>query len=267
MCGRYKVSTKAPQIIAAFDVAHIAPAYDESDADHTLKQRYNVAPTDTVPVVRAEKDDPTKRELVPMRWGLIPFWAQDMSIGVRMLNARAETLKSKPAFREPLEKRRCLVVSDGFYEWRTTTPAAPRADAIVVAAAADDAPKKQARAKKPKPEKQPYLFAFEDKRVFAYAGLWAKWKGPAGTVESCTIITGPPNALVEPFHDRMPVILDPAHDAERIAAWLDPTRSDVDMEVLTTPRDLPGFVCFAVDKRVGNVRNDEPAVAEPLPPA
>jgi putative SOS response-associated peptidase YedK len=233
MCGRYKVSTKAPQILAAFHVAETAPAFE-------MKERYNVAPTDAVPVVRMHED---KRALMPMRWGLIPFWAKDMSIGARMLNARAETLFEKPAFRESLEKRRCLVVSDGFYEWQKL-----------------DTGKK-------KPDKQPWLFTYDDGHVFAYAGLWAKWKGPHGTVESCSIITGPPNDLVAPFHDRMPVIFDPARDGERIAAWLDPARKEVDIVALTTPRDLPGFVRYPVDKRVGNVKNDDPTCAAPMPAA
>jgi putative SOS response-associated peptidase YedK len=234
MCGRYKVSTKAPEILAAFG----------AEAGYDLSARYNVAPTDQVPVIRVVTDTritetQERRVMVPMRWGLIPFWAKDESIGSRMLNARIETLFEKPAFRESLAERRCLVVADGFYEWRKTGP----------------------RVK----DKQPYLFSFADSHVFAFAGLWARWKGPAGPVESCTVVTMEPNALLARFHDRMPLIFDPKTDAERIRAWLDPQLHDVDLAVLRVPRDLDGFRAFPVDTRVGNVRNDDPSLAEPLP--
>jgi putative SOS response-associated peptidase YedK len=226
MCGRYKISTKAPQIAAAFH-AVVEDGYEPA-------ARYNVAPTDLVPVIKAED---SQRKLLPMRWGLIPFWAKDPSIGARLINARLETVFEKPAFRESLERRRCLVVSDGFYEWL----------------------------KGPKPkDKQPYLVCFEDRHVFAYAGLWARWKGPQGTIESCSIITTEPNAVAGRVHDRMPLIFDPATHAEAIDAWLDPAQSDVDLVSLRGPRELPGLVAFPVDKRVGNVKNDEPSLAEPL---
>jgi putative SOS response-associated peptidase YedK len=230
MCGRYKISTKAPQILAAFDA--VTDGYEP-------KERYNVAPTDEVPCIRVDGTD-GKRKLVPLRWGLIPFWAKDASIGARMINARVETLFEKSAFKEALEKRRCLVVSDGFYEWVGQGKA-----------------------------KQPHLVCFEDRHVFAYAGLWARWKGPAGPVETCTIITTPPNAVAAKVHDRMPLILDPKSDAARIAAWLDPSRTVVDIEDLRHPRDIPGLTVFPVDKRVGNVKNDDASLAEPVtaPPA
>lgn len=229
MCGRYKMSAKTPQILAAFGLAQsdVAQGYEPTP-------RYNVAPTDQVPVVRVAAE---RRVLVPMRWGLIPFWAKDESIGVRTLNARAETLHEKPAFRDSLEHKRCVVVADGFYEWRALS--------------------------KKKGDKQPYLFCFEDRHVFAFAGLWARWKGPAGPVESCTVITTPPNPLVAPVHDRMPAIFDPAIDQERINAWLDPSESTPDLATLQQPRDLPGFIAFPVDRRVGNVKNDDPSLAVP----
>ena len=230
MCGRYKISTKAPQILAAFDV-DVADAYD-------LKARFNVAPTDPVPCVRLEDG---KRKLVPLRWGLLPFWAKTKSEGARMINARVETVLEKKHFAEAFEKRRCLVVSDGFYEWRGSGK-----------------------------EKQPYLICFEDKHVFAYAGLWARWhpkdtaKDGTDVVETVTVITMPPNKVAAQVHDRMPLILDPAVDADKIAAWLD-VEKPVDIEAFGAPRELPGLTMFAVDKRVGNVRNDEPALAEPIP--
>ncbi|HEY4219918.1 MAG TPA: SOS response-associated peptidase [Myxococcota bacterium] len=233
MCGRYKISTKAPQILAAFGI-------DEDDG-YEPKARFNVAPTDAVPVVRVEDG---KRHLREVRWGLLPFWAEKRSDGAKMINARAETLFARRAFKDALEKRRCLVVSDGFYEWK--------------------------RAGK---EKQPHLMCFEDRHVFAYAGLWSRWhekdasgKDTGVVIETCSVITTVPNTVAGKVHDRMPLILDPAIDQERIARWLDPAHAigKDEMKALAEPRELPGFTLFPVDKRVGNVRNDEPSLAEPV---
>lgn len=222
MCGRYTISAKSTEVLAAF---HAEPA-----AGYVPPARYNVAPTDPVPVIRAERD---QRVLLPMRWGLIPPWAKDASIGARLINARAETVGEKPAFRDSLEKRRCLVVSDGFYEWT-------------------------GRGK----HKQPWLIRFDDSHVFAFAGLWARWRGPAGTSETCTILTAPPNSVAARIHDRMPLIFDPRLDEERIAAWLD-TAQAVDVAALSVPRELPGLVAVPVDKRVGNVKNDDASLLTP----
>ncbi len=247
MCGRYKQTSKSAHIVSTFHV-------DDLDDELAITERYNVAPTDVMPVVRAHDH---RRQLTTMRCGLIPFWAKDASIGCRMLNARAETLLEKRVFADALKMRRCVVVTDGFYEWRKVPAAtAPPSSAAPTA-----------RAKKPKATKQPYLFAFEDQRVFAFAGLWSSWRGPPGTVHTFTIITGPPNALVAPFHDRMPVIFDPARDADRIARWLDADLAHVDVAALQTPRDLPGFGCFAVNARVGNVKNDDATLAERIDPS
>lgn len=231
MCGRYKMSTKSAAIIEVFGV-------DEVPDDYDPPMRFNIAPTDPVPVI--VRSDEGKRILKPMKWGLIPFWAEDPRIGSRMINARVETLRAKSAFKEPLEKRRCLVVADGFYEWKGEGK-----------------------------QKQPHLVCFEDRHVYAYAGLWARWrpKRPDGTVgdavESCTIITVPPNTIASQVHDRMPLIFDPKTDGERIAQWLD-TSVPVDIASFKEPRELPGLVLFPVDKRVGNVKNDDATLAEPL---
>jgi putative SOS response-associated peptidase YedK len=221
VCGRYKISTKAPEIASAFELDDV---YDPP-------ARYNVAPTDPVPCVRVEDG---RRKLVPMRWGLVPFWAKDLSIGARMINARIESIDEKPAFREAFEKRRCIVVSDGFYEWIGD-----------------------------KKDRRPYLLCFEDRRVFGYAGLWARWKHDGKVVESCSIITTKPNSVAARVHDRMPLILDPQNDAELIKQWLDVTQAP-DLSALEGPRELSGFTLFPVDKRVGNVKNDDPSLAEPL---
>jgi putative SOS response-associated peptidase YedK len=227
MCGRYKVSTKAPEILKAFDI----------DLDHAYepKARFNVAPTDPVPCVRIRDGH---RQLVEMKWGLLPFWAKSKSEGARMINARVETILDKRAFKDAFEKRRCLVVSDGFYEWLG----------------------------KGKKDKQPYLMRFDDGHVFAYAGLWSRWHDPndANTVlETVSIITTTPNSVAGKIHDRMPLIFDPANDREKIDAWLDVDRS-IDLAALSEPRELAGFTSFPVDKRVGNVKNDDPALAEPV---
>lgn len=232
MCGRYKMSTKSAAIIEVFGV-------DDVDGGYDPPMRFNIAPTDPVPVI--VRGDDGRRHLRPMKWGLIPFWAEDPRIGSRMINARVETLKGKTVFKELLQKKRCLVVSDGFYEWRGEGK-----------------------------NKQPHLICFEDRHVYAYAGLWSRWrpKRPDGTVgdavESCTIVTMKPNAVAAQVHDRMPMIFDPKIDHELIAQWLD-TSVPVDLASFKQPRELPGLVLFPVDKRVGNVRNDDPTLADPLP--
>jgi putative SOS response-associated peptidase YedK len=226
MCGRYKVSTKAPEILKAFDIAP-EDAYEP-------KARFNVAPTDPVPCVRVRDGH---RELAELRWGLLPFWAKSKYEGARMINARIETLLDKRAFKDAFEKRRCLVVSDGFYEWLGKGK-----------------------------DKQPYLMRFDDGHVFAYAGLWSRWHDPSDdktVLETVSIITTTPNSVAAKVHDRMPLIFDPAVDGERIAAWLDVDES-IDLDALSQPRELPGFTSFPVDKRVGNVRNDDPTLAEPV---
>ena len=243
MCGRYKISTKAPQILAAFDV--------DVDNAYQPPPRFNVAPTDQVPCIRVQpKDAPPSskgansddvagavRKLVPLRWGLLPFWAQSAKEGARMINARAEGLLSKRFFKESLEKRRCLVVADGFYEWIGSGK-----------------------------EKQPYLLCFEDRHVFAFAGLWSRWHDPENkdnVLETVAVITIPPNEVAGKVHDRMPLILDPVVDKARIDQWLDVTQP-VDIHEIGRPRPLPGFTLFPVDRRVGNVKNDEPSLALPV---
>jgi putative SOS response-associated peptidase YedK len=155
-----------------------------------LAPRYNIAPTQAVPIVRRAAAG-GRRELVQVRWGLIPSWAKDEKIGYSTINARAETVAEKPAFRAAFTNRRCLVITDGFFEWRSV------------------------RGQK---RKLPYYVRLAENAPFAFAGLWERWRNPAGEpVESCTIIVTAANALLAPIHDRMPVILMP----ERFDAWLD----------------------------------------------
>lgn len=221
MCGRYKMSKPVHTLVEQF---HVDVSYDPP-------ARYNIAPTDAVPAIRL--DDDGKRVLLPLRWGLIPFWAKDPRIGSKMINARAETLAEKPPFKEALEKRRCLVLADGFYEWRREGK-----------------------------EKQPFLFQLRSRASFAFAGLWAKWKGPDGPVESCTIVTTTANELLAAAHDRMPVILD----AEDHGRWLARGAAANDVIELLRPYDAVLMDATPVSPRVGSVRNDDPSCAEPLEP-
>ena len=195
--------------------------------------RFNIAPTQNIPTIRQHAREP-KRELTEMRWGLIPYWSTDASIGYKMINARAETITSKPAFEEPIRKRRCLIPADGFYEWK----------------------------KMDSKTKQPFCFMLSDESVFAFAGIWDRWKDPQGTtVETCSIITTTKNALTADVHDRMPVILRPGD----YDLWLDPgmTRTD-DIVAMLKPYAPDKMKRFAVSSRVNVVANDDKTCAEPV---
>ncbi len=185
MCGRFTLRVSPSVIAEQFAVFEVAP----------FTARFNIAPTQSVPVIRLKPEQPQpRRELVWLRWGLVPGWAQDASIGSRLINARAETAASKPAFRTALRRRRCLVAADGFYEWRPAVRT-----------------------------KQAYFLHFQDDRPFAFAGLWEAWESPQHAVlETCTLLTTESNDLIRSIHDRMPVILPP----ETYASWLDPAIED-----------------------------------------
>jgi putative SOS response-associated peptidase YedK len=179
MCGRFRLSRADKQIAEHFDTP------DEME----WSPRYNIAPAQRVAVVRQNSERPV-RQFSLMRWGLIPYWAKDPSIGYKMINARAETVAEKPAYRESFKSRRCLIPADGFYEW-----------------------------KKAGKVKQPYHFGMADDSIFAFAGIWDRWKNPQGEViETCLILTTTPNALLADVHDRMPVVLP----LEHYDLWLDP---------------------------------------------
>jgi putative SOS response-associated peptidase YedK len=190
-----------------------------------LSPRYNIAPTQAVAVVRAGEGG---RRLDGLRWGLIPSWAKDEALGDRMINARAETLAEKPAFRSAFRARRCLIVADGFYEWRKVGG-----------------------------RKQPHCIAFRDRRPFGFAGLWERWEGGAdGPVESCTIVTTSANEVVAPIHDRMPVILDPME----FTLWLDPGVTDTSRVAdLLRPYAPDLLEAYPVSLLVNNPANDSPA--------
>jgi putative SOS response-associated peptidase YedK len=230
MCGRF-TSTVAPGDLAAYFEVDEVVAED-------LGPRWNVAPTDEVYAV-AESASSRQRRLGTFRWGLVPFFAKDASGGARMINARAETLLEKPAFRRPFERFRCLVPTDGFYEWQAVEG---------------------------RTRKQPWYFRRKDGDVLAFAGLWSVWRPQRGSDEgrivSCSIITGAPNELVQPIHDRMPVMLPPSAWAE----WLDPANDDVDaLRELLVPAPAELFEATPVIDAVSNVRNDGPHLLEPAP--
>ncbi|KJR45613.1 hypothetical protein UF75_4007 [Desulfosporosinus sp. I2] len=192
--------------------------------------RYNIAPSQQVPVVICKNGN---NRLLMFQWGLIPYWAKDESIGNKLINARAETLEEKPCFRKSFEQKRCLVLADGFYEW-----------------------KKEGRIKKP------YRITLQDGRPFAFAGLWDSWLSPTGqTINSCVIITTTPNKLMEPIHNRMPVILP--QDMEPL--WLDagtiPSRV---VKGLLTPFPEEGMVAYEVSPLVNSPRNDGPECMVPV---
>ena len=222
MCGRF-TQTATPKVIAEqFDL----------DEFPLFPPRYNIAPSQHVAAIRLNPEV-AKRECVALRWGLIPSWAKDLKIGNQCINAKAETVAEKPAFRAAFKKRRCLVMADGFYEW-------------------------QLQGK----HKQPMWIGLRDRRPFAFAGLWEHWSPTDGEpIESCTIITTQPNALMESIHTRMPVILD----AKDYAAWLDPAFQHVDiLNALLRPFPAEHMTAFPVSTLVNNPRHDAPQCLEPI---
>jgi putative SOS response-associated peptidase YedK len=183
MCGRFTLKAKREAIAAEFDLPDVP----------LLEPRFNVAPTQAVAAVRLDKETGARR-LDLLRWGLVPSWSDDPSIGNRMINARAETVAEKPAYRNAFKARRCLIAADGFFEWQ----------------------------KQPGGRKQPFYIHRKDDRPFAFAGLWEHWEREAGALDTCALITTAPNALVRPIHDRMPAILR----REEYDRWLDPSVKD-----------------------------------------
>ena len=187
MWGRYRLSRRK-QVIEEY--------FNTDSWDDDWSPRYNIAPTQLVPVVRQKPKEPV-RVVSLVRWGLIPLWAKDPSVAAGTINARSETASTKPAFADPLKFRRCLIPADGFYEWK--------------------------RASGPK---QPYCFEVGDGELFAFAGLWDRWKSANGDwIRSCSILTTTPNAVTSAVHDRMPVILDRGN----YDLWLDPGMNNVDV--------------------------------------
>ena len=221
MCGRFTLTASPDDLKARFGV-------DPGDLDVT--PRYNVAPTDNVLTVVNRGQ--VRAQM--MRWGLIPFWAKDAKIGSRMINARAESVVEKSAFREAFQRRRCLVVADGFYEWR-----------------------KEGKLR------VPMRVILNSSEVFGFAGLWETWKAPDGElVRSCTIVTTVANSLLAPVHDRMPVIL--SREAE--ACWLDTSVTDTaELRELLLPYPSSEMHVYEVSPVVNKVDNDTPECIIPVP--
>ena len=221
MCGRFTL----------FDADTILSKDFGAPIPFGLRPRYNIAPTQQILAVRYSiwKEG---REAVLLRWGLIPHWARDPSIGNRLINARAETVGEKPAFRTAFRSRRCLVPSSGFYEW-----------------------------KKEEKRKQPYFIRPKGRSSFAFAGLWEQWRGPEGSlVESCTLITTEANELISKLHDRMPVILPPSE----YSLWLDPRVSDGRRLIpLLRPYPAQELEAFPVDATVNNPKMDDSSCITP----
>jgi putative SOS response-associated peptidase YedK len=225
MCGRYFRRSDKQQIAEAFRLG--LPTTFE------ILPSFNVAPQTFQPVVRLSSDT-GERELAPMRWGLVPFWAKESKVAFSTINAKAETLSTSPAFREGFKRRRCLIPLDGFYEWQAISPKM----------------------------KQPFAVGLASGTLFAVAGLWDRWRDKATGLglETFTIITTDPNPLMEPFHNRMPVIVKP-EDHERWMAPADPAQLPVD---LLRPYPEDEMRAWKVATAVGNVRNDSLDLIAPL---
>ena len=225
MCGRYVRRSDKQRIADHFHVhGPSLPDFGPS---------WNIAPQTFQPIVRLSRES-GEREIVLMRWGLVPYWSKDAKIGLRSINARAETIATAPAFRDAFRYRRCLVPAEAFYEWQ-------KLDAKT---------------------KQPFAIGMKDGSPYAFAGVWERWKDPATLepLETFAIITCDPNELLQPMHDRMPVIIPPK-DYDRWLAPADPAQLPID---LLRPFPAEEMTAWKVNSAVGNVRNDSPECIEPL---
>ena len=225
MCGRARLSSDVSEIKLVFSIPPERPPPN-------FAASWNVAPTDSLPVVRYDARA-GERSLDVMRWGLVPFWAKDIKVGFSNINAKAEGIDTRPAFREAFQRRRCLVPLDNFYEWQKLGK-----------------------------ERQPYAVALADRRLMAMAGLWESWRSPAGErLRSFAIVTTAANALLAPVHDRMPVILGP----ENWPLWLgEAPANPAHLKALLAPYPADDMVIWPVDRRVGNVKNNDPSLVEPV---
>jgi putative SOS response-associated peptidase YedK len=223
MCGRYRLSRRK-QVVEEY--------FGAVSEDYEWGPRYNVAPSQSILTIRHDARQPI-RTLSTLRWGLIPSWAKDASFGYKTINARAETVATTASFREPFKSQRCLIPADGFYEWGRNGNT-----------------------------KQPYCFEVNEGDLFAFAGLWDRWRSLQGeVVESCTILTTTPNPLLADIHDRMPVILRP----DDYDLWLDPAFKDAgSLSEMLKPFVAALMKRYPVSTRVNNVENDDADCARPL---
>lgn len=219
MCGRFTLTLEPGELQELLDLGPFV---------HIVQPRYNIAPTQPVPIVK----DPETRGVELYQWGLVPFWSKDIKIGARLINARSETVAEKPAFRAAFKYRRCLLLADGFYEW-----------------------KKEAQSN----TKTPYLFKLKDDGPFTFAGLYEHWQSPeGGELHTCTILTCEPNELVGQVHNRMPVMLD----AEARWQWLNPALDRKSLMPLLTPYPAEAMKGFEVSRAVNSPGNDNPDVVK-----
>jgi putative SOS response-associated peptidase YedK len=220
MCGRFTLRTRLNQLLQMFGI----------EPQLEWEPRFNIAPSQSILAIRNDLSG-GHRELATLRWGLIPSWADDPSIGNRLINARAETLATKPSFRSALKSRRCLVIADGFYEWKKSGKA-----------------------------KQPYFIQMADERPFVFAGLWDCWTKQSPAVESCTIITTTPNVLMADIHDRMPVIL--SEDAAK--TWLGGGVDNTELLTsLLTPYPADQMTAYPVSPLVNSPQHDSAECIQP----
>ncbi|MGE0126992.1 MAG: SOS response-associated peptidase [Blastocatellales bacterium] len=224
MCGRYTLHHNPEEIAERFDVELV---------EELLAPRYNIAPSQIIPVIRPARLNAQSREMAGCKWGLIPFWAKDPKIGNNLINAKAETIAEKPSFKQAFAKRRCLIPADGFYEW-------------------------QKRGKAPS---QPMYIRRRDGGLFAFAGLWEEWKSPEGEpIETCTIITVEPNELISKIHHRMAAILSPDDEA----AWIDPKSGVDDLLQMLRPYDSNELEAIPVSRKVNSPAFDGAACIAPI---
>jgi putative SOS response-associated peptidase YedK len=233
MCGRYTLTSQA-DLVEELELARSEPS---DAASEWWRPRWNIAPTQPAPVVFQDREGARVLEL--LRWGLVPHWADDLSIGARMINARVEGILTKPAFRDVIRKRRCLVPADGFFEWRSVAG-----------------------------KRQPLYIRPEPRHLITFAGVYARWrsKDPANpiTIESYSILTVPAAPLVRPVHDRMPLVLA----AEHRAAWLDRSLVEPDAieGLIAAASALDGWALSPVSMRVNKPDHDDPACLDPPQP-
>ena len=221
MCGRYQLSLPLQDVEAHFNARRVSGP--------PFSGRYNIAPTQTIPVVRPSDG---QRELVPLRWGLVPHWAQNAESAARMINARSETVAEKPSFRDAFRHARCLVPSTGFYEWKQSGRG-----------------------------KTPYLIQVRDTSVYGMAGIWSRWRGPEGPLETFSVLTTKAAPSIADVHERMPVILHPDHYGH----WLDPTAPRDYLLDLCQPLPDDLIVRTEVSDYVNSARNEGPECETPGP--
>jgi putative SOS response-associated peptidase YedK len=225
MCGRASLSKQQKELEQRFQ----AEFYQEDIERYNPLPSYNIAPTHLHPVITNE--DSSHFQL--FKWGLIPYWAKEAAIGSKMINARVETLLEKPAFKNAINQRRCLIPFDGFYEWKKQTP-----------------------------YKIPYRITLKDQSAFAVAGIWEQWKSPKGElVNSFSVITRPPNELMKTIHDRMPAILLPEQEKH----WIDKNLSAKDALSLLIPYPADRMHAYTVSSRINKVSENDPQLLEEVP--